>query len=66
MAQVKCPQCGRYAEYVGNENRPFCSERCKLIDLGAWIEEEHAIAGGTTELEDLALTLDILEDMEEE
>jgi hypothetical protein len=25
--------------------RPFCSERCKLIDLGAWIQEQHAIPG---------------------
>jgi hypothetical protein len=25
--------------------RPFCSERCKLIDLGAWIAEKHAIPG---------------------
>jgi endogenous inhibitor of DNA gyrase (YacG/DUF329 family) len=25
--------------------RPFCSDRCKLIDLGAWASEEHAIAG---------------------
>ncbi|RYZ16586.1 MAG: DNA gyrase inhibitor YacG, partial [Chitinophagaceae bacterium] len=26
-------------------NRPFCSDRCKLIDLGAWAAEEHKIAG---------------------
>jgi endogenous inhibitor of DNA gyrase (YacG/DUF329 family) len=25
--------------------RPFCSERCRLIDLGAWIDEKHAIPG---------------------
>jgi endogenous inhibitor of DNA gyrase (YacG/DUF329 family) len=28
-----------------NPWRPFCSERCKLIDLGAWFKEEHAIPG---------------------
>ncbi len=28
-----------------NRWRPFCSERCKLIDLGAWLSEEHAIPG---------------------
>jgi hypothetical protein len=27
--------------------RPFCSERCKLIDLGAWLSEERGIAGET-------------------
>jgi len=30
-------------------NRPFCSDRCKLIDLGAWAAEEHAIPGNDLE-----------------
>jgi endogenous inhibitor of DNA gyrase (YacG/DUF329 family) len=30
-------------------NRPFCSERCKLIDLGAWASESHAIPGDSLE-----------------
>jgi endogenous inhibitor of DNA gyrase (YacG/DUF329 family) len=30
-------------------SRPFCSERCKLIDLGAWAAEEHAIPGNPLE-----------------
>jgi endogenous inhibitor of DNA gyrase (YacG/DUF329 family) len=30
-------------EWQGNEWRPFCSERCKLIDLGAWASEEYRI-----------------------
>ncbi|MEP7154454.1 MAG: DNA gyrase inhibitor YacG [Betaproteobacteria bacterium] len=43
---VKCPQCGNLAEYrTDNPARPFCSERCKLIDLGAWAEERYSIAG---------------------
>jgi endogenous inhibitor of DNA gyrase (YacG/DUF329 family) len=28
-----------------NPDRPFCSERCKLIDLGAWADEQHSIPG---------------------
>jgi endogenous inhibitor of DNA gyrase (YacG/DUF329 family) len=45
-ATVKCPGCGRSLEWsAANPWRPFCSERCKLIDLGAWIKEEHAIPG---------------------
>lgn len=45
-AIVKCPGCGRSLEWsTANKWRPFCSERCKLIDLGAWIKEEHAIPG---------------------
>ena len=44
--QVKCPHCGRKLAWdASNKWRPFCSERCKLIDLGAWIAEEHAIPG---------------------
>lgn len=43
MPIVKCPTCNRETEYNGNEFRPFCSERCKLIDFGAWADEAFAI-----------------------
>ena len=41
---VECPTCNRPAVW-GPENpwRPFCSERCKMIDLGEWFEERHRI-----------------------
>ena len=52
MPIVKCPQCGREKEYNGNEFRPFCSERCKLLDFGAWADEEFAIASETETLSD--------------
>ncbi len=39
---VTCPQCGQSSLYVpANRYRPFCSERCKQIDLGAWASESH-------------------------
>lgn len=41
---VACPQCGK--EHVwdtGNRYRPFCSERCKMIDLGKWANEEYRV-----------------------
>jgi endogenous inhibitor of DNA gyrase (YacG/DUF329 family) len=44
--QVACPHCK--AKVVWSEQslyRPFCSERCRLIDLGAWADESHCIAG---------------------
>ncbi len=41
---VKCPRCGTERDYEGNPFRPFCSERCKLIDLGAWIEGSYRIS----------------------
>ena len=41
---IKCPECGKATEYSSlNEWRPFCSERCKLIDLGEWIEGKYSI-----------------------
>jgi len=44
MKQVKCPQCGRYCIYSPeNPFRPFCSERCKLIDLGEWASGTYSI-----------------------
>ncbi len=51
---MQCPTCGAPVEWgPQSPNRPFCSERCKLIDLGAWASEAHAIPGDT--LEELAL-----------
>lgn len=46
--RVKCPSCGREAPYdAGNPFRPFCSERCRLIDLGAWASEQYRIPDHT-------------------
>jgi endogenous inhibitor of DNA gyrase (YacG/DUF329 family) len=39
-----CPQCGRSARLdAQNPWRPFCCERCRLVDLGAWFNGERAI-----------------------
>jgi hypothetical protein len=47
MTVVSCPTCGKKVEWnAKNAFRPFCSERCKKIDLGAWAEEKYAIPGG--------------------
>ncbi len=45
ILKVRCPRCGTRVSWVGNENRPFCSEKCRLIDLGRWADEEYRIAG---------------------
>jgi len=45
-ARLACPTCQRPIEWSADFPwRPFCSERCKLIDLGAWLTEKHAIPG---------------------
>lgn len=50
MAKVKCPNCGKEVEYEGNEFRPFCSERCKLLDFGAWADGEYNLPSETSAL----------------
>lgn len=45
---VKCPVCKRSFYYYDSEFRPFCSHRCKSIDLGHWIAEDYTI--GSSEL----------------
>jgi len=41
---VSCPRCGKEMQWdVNNRYRPFCSERCKLIDLGKWASEDYRI-----------------------
>ena len=39
----KCPVCNKPVEWQGNEFRPFCSERCKLIDFGGWVNGDYAV-----------------------
>ncbi|ALM52776.1 DNA gyrase inhibitor YacG [Halomonas huangheensis] len=44
--EVACPQCRKKVQWrEDNPWRPFCSERCRLIDLGAWADGSHRIAG---------------------
>ncbi len=43
-----CPTCGNPAKWSDdNKSRPFCCERCKLIDFGEWANENHRIEGET-------------------
>jgi uncharacterized protein len=50
---VRCPACGGESIYApSNAARPFCSERCKGIDLGAWASESFRVAAQTTTDED--------------
>ncbi len=38
-----CPICHKPVEWKDNRFRPFCSERCQTIDLGAWASEEYSV-----------------------
>jgi len=56
---VRCPQCGKSVEYhPDNVSRPFCSPRCKLLDLGAWAEERYAIAASLSDTDMAGLAAD--------
>jgi len=47
--QITCPICKKKTTWEENPWRPFCSERCKLIDLGKWVSEEYKILGEKSE-----------------
>jgi len=41
---IKCPQCNAdFDVSIPSKHKPFCSERCKLIDLGAWADGTYSI-----------------------
>lgn len=51
MPSYDCPTCRKIITVVGKENapyRPFCCERCKLVDLGRWLDGTYTIADQAT------------------
>jgi hypothetical protein len=53
MAVAKCPTCRREVlPKKENPGFPFCSERCRLVDLGKWLGEEYRVADHAPELEE--------------
>jgi len=42
--RVKCPACKKSGDWFAGKSGPFCSERCKLVDLGKWFNGEHVIS----------------------
>ncbi|MBA3512765.1 MAG: DNA gyrase inhibitor YacG [Pyrinomonadaceae bacterium] len=42
---MKCITCGKPTARKDNPFRPFCSERCKMVDLGRWVTEEYRVPG---------------------
>ncbi len=45
----RCPTCRAAVVWEQNPHRPFCSERCRLIDLGAWVTERYRVPGDPIE-----------------
>jgi uncharacterized protein len=46
---VKCPHCQKEFTYLDSEFRPFCSERCRMVDLGHWLDGRYTIPGEKVE-----------------
>jgi hypothetical protein len=44
---INCPHCKKEFNYYDSSFRPFCTERCKMIDLGHWFDESYTVAGRT-------------------
>ena len=42
---MKCPVCKKTIPWEKNPYRPFCSYRCKMMDLGKWLKEEYRVQG---------------------
>jgi len=42
--QIKCPTCKKAGDWFAGKYGPFCSHRCKLVDLGKWFGEENRIS----------------------
>ncbi len=54
IMKIKCPECDTIFDYYQSTSRPFCSEKCKMIDLGHWFHETYRIPtkeNGEKELE---------------
>lgn len=49
---VTCPTCKKKFNYYDSQFRPFCSERCRLIDLGQWLTESYAVPAEKITLEE--------------
>jgi uncharacterized protein len=56
---MRCPYCRRETTWEENEWRPFCSERCRMIDLGRWASEDYRIPVAEPEPGDLVPDSDL-------
>lgn len=52
--EVKCPTCDKKFNYYDSQFRPFCCEKCRLIDLGQWFSESYAVPAQKLSEEELS------------
>ncbi len=62
--QIKCPRCGQEHLYdKANPYRPFCSERCKMIDMGKWLQEDYRVPATFGDEDEMASSPDASSDL---
>ncbi len=66
MIKVKCPTCEKEFNYYDSTFRPFCCERCRLIDLGQWLTESYAVPAKNLSEEEQEKLIEIIENPDEE
>ena len=49
VQKLNCPTCGKPSPVSKATHLPFCSERCRLIDLGRWLEEDHSVPASSSD-----------------
>jgi len=49
---VRCPTCRAPVPWANNPHRPFCSERCRMVDLGNWASERYRVPGDVVDEDD--------------
>ncbi len=64
---VNCPTCKKKFDYYTSEQRPFCGDKCKMIDMGQWLTESYTIEGksNTVYIEDPDLLKKLMEESNE-
>jgi endogenous inhibitor of DNA gyrase (YacG/DUF329 family) len=64
VIKVNCPKCKKEFSYYTSDHRPFCSEKCKMIDMGNWFNETYTVPGkkGSVYIEDDSLLKDYSDD----
>jgi len=56
---IKCPQCGEPFDInIPSKHKPFCGERCKLIDLGAWADGSYSIVAENSPMSEQTIETD--------
>ncbi len=53
VSKVTCPTCKKRSSWQHNPHRPFCSDRCRNIDLANWADESYCIPGREVEDENI-------------